>query len=186
MTTGSGAAGAFLLGGEDAAAEQRDAHEVEIVRRDHVGEQAASGVAFGEADHREVVGRETGEDAVLATQIDEVGVGEGAVAIGFTGIAAVEPYEFLGLVDGQGFQQEGIDEAENRGIGADAESQHQHGGCGESRVSWQVPGCRGKNCSSVHLQMDFNVQISSASSMSYATGARKVREMLLIVLSKTL
>ena len=134
-----GAAGALLFGGKHAAAEQRDAHRVEVVRRNHVGEQAARGVAFGEADHRQVVGRQAGENAALPAQIDEVGVGERPVVVGLPGVAAVEPHQFLGLVNRQRLQQEGVHQAENRGIGADTQSQNQHGGCGETRSLGKHP-----------------------------------------------
>jgi len=60
------AAGAFLIGGKNAAAEQRDADDVEVVRRHHIGEQTSRGVAFGEAHHRQVVCPQAGEDSDLA------------------------------------------------------------------------------------------------------------------------
>ena len=149
---GSGAAGAFLIGGKDTAAEQRGADDVEVVRGDRVGEQAARGVAFGEAHHREIVRRKAGENSGLAAQIDVVGVGEGAVVIGLAGVAAVEADELVGLADGERLQQEGVHEAENRGIGADTQGEHEHGGGGEGRFPGEHPDAVREIVHRIHLE----------------------------------
>jgi hypothetical protein len=47
--------------------------------------------------------REARENAALSPKIDEVGVGECPVFVGFLRVAAVQAHQFLWLVNRQGF-----------------------------------------------------------------------------------
>ena len=118
--------------GEAAAAEDGDAEAGEEIAGDHV--------AFGQLRHaadadaelaagEKADGHEVAEGAVGRTQGVIDGVGEGFVGVdgagAVRGAGGVEVDDALGIGDGERTQEDGVHDAEDSGVGADAQRQGQ-------------------------------------------------------------
>ena len=85
-------------------------------RRDH-RRDAFGGAYAGEVEAQAVNGSQLGKGAVLGLEIEEVGAREGR--FGEMGLRLPEPNEFPGRRIGEGTHEDGVDYAEDCGVGAD-------------------------------------------------------------------
>jgi len=101
-------------------------------RGDHCGDAFGRACA-GEIEAQAVNGGDLGERAVLRLEVEEVGAREGS--FGEMGLRLPEPDEFARRRVGQGAHEDGVDYAEDGGVGANAESEGQDGGEGEAAAA---------------------------------------------------
>ena len=121
-----------FVGGEVAAEEGLFFDNfVEIAGR-HEGALDALGAFAGGDIEISVAGGAHGlEDGIFALPLEEI-AGGGDVA--FTGDFRPDDHELAGMRVGERGEQRGVDDAEDGGIGADAESQGEHGDRGEAGI----------------------------------------------------
>ncbi len=100
----------------------REPEDVEVVRADVLGEDAFGLCARGEAEPIDVRDGETGERRRAAREVHRVEVGRAAVARAAE-VAGEDRDEAFRRRDRQRLQQETVDRAEDRGVGADADRQ---------------------------------------------------------------
>jgi len=126
-------AGAWLIAfaGEDGATEEGlDAEHCEEVAGDF-GDDGAVGATVGtDADQIEDEGGHVGEDGSLLV-VEEVEIG-GLVGLGRGGALHTDGDETVGVFDGERAEEEDVGEAEDGGVGADAESEGEDGDEGEA------------------------------------------------------
>jgi hypothetical protein len=125
------AAGGVLARQEVAAELRRDAEQGEEVGRAAAGEGEFGGLArVGKAD---TVGGEGGKVAVGLARLPQVEkVGGRVAALRLLRGDAVDMLQAARVGVGQGLQHDPVDEAEHRGVGADAKAERQDGGEGEA------------------------------------------------------
>ncbi len=125
-------AGDGFIGGEVAAEEGLFFdHFVEIAGR-HEGALDAFGAFAGGDIEISVAGGAHGlEDGIFALPFQEV-AGGGDVA--FTGDFGPDDHELAGMRVGERGEQRGVDDAEDGGVGADAQGQSEDGDCGEAGI----------------------------------------------------
>src|SRR6185437_1592597 len=71
-------------------------------------------------------------DVVLLAASSEVSVGKGRERVWLFQRHLEQQHELIGIRIGKGSQKHGIHDAENGGVGADAESEREHGDGGEA------------------------------------------------------
>ena len=142
MTICGGAAGGFLRRGEGAAADEVYAEHIEIIGGDDGGESAPGVGAVADANHGEVVGEDAGELAAgLLAEIAVGRVGKRAVFLGVLPVLRVELDDLFRVGKRARAEDQRVDDAENTGVNADAEGQHDDGRCGEAgRLGEQAEG----------------------------------------------
>ncbi len=123
----------FFVGEEGAALHDPHPQGVEVVGRDQPRHRPARRPAVADPHHGQVVGEQGSEHFVAVADIAVVGVGESPPGVGLRPVAAEEAVEHAVVAAGQGPEQEGVDEAEHGGVGADAQGQDEHGHRGEAR-----------------------------------------------------
>ena len=74
------------------------------------------------------------EDLVLFLPLDEVGGRDRVLLDAASGVAFPESDDAVGFGEGKGFEEDGVDDAEDGGVGADAEGEGEDGDCGEGGV----------------------------------------------------
>ena len=89
------------------------------------------------------VGRGGLEGGGLADDVRHVGIADEVEGDAAPGVLAPEPDEVIGVAVGEGAEQDGVDDAEDGGIGADTERQGDHRGRGEAGGS--AGGCGGRS-----------------------------------------
>ncbi len=120
--------------GEQPAACGADAEEVEEVARDDEAADELGGVAGIEAGGDAAPPGESLEHLAVIAQRRVEGVREHVADV-----AAVHVGEPFGVRDREPLQQRGIDEAEHRGVGADAQREGEHRRRGEAGLLTQHP-----------------------------------------------
>ena len=120
---------AVLIGdGEEAAEEGLNVHGLEVVSGDFVAPGLGWIFPGIEADGNEDVGGKSFEGAIAVAEVEIVGIRSCLILIA----AALDGEEALRVRDIERLQDEGIEYAEDDGIGADGEREGEHGGDGES------------------------------------------------------
>ena len=127
------AVGSLFLGGEGAAEDDGRAEEAEV--------------GFGNVDAVDLLGNDAGEVEARATEIvggdvlKDAGLGFPDVVVNRRAAGAValrkgvhELHDALGLGIGERFQEDGVDDGEDSGVGSDAEGDSGDGGQGEGRA----------------------------------------------------
>jgi hypothetical protein len=89
------------------------------------------------------VGSQTGEDGILVAIVFVVRKGSGReleVGVGVVGqsVAGVHLGEFRGFIDRERMEENGVDDGENGGVGADAEAEREDGDGGEAGAFEEV------------------------------------------------
>ena len=119
--------------GQCAAQERRDAQDFEIVSGYLVAPDVGVVAVLAHVDRSDAHGDQTCKALVAIPKIFVIGIGlVSACPI------AVQRYQFLGPLDGQGAQQQFVDGAERYRVCADAECQGDDGGEGEARALLQT------------------------------------------------
>ena len=127
--------GLILVGKERAPSLGLDAVDIEVMRRDACASQLDRVTAAGKRGGAASLRRHEVEDDVVSLPVEEVQRGNAvAVAAGWFFEHTDDP---IGVPVRKGFEQDAIDEAENRGVAADAEGQRQNGHRGKRRRSRQ-------------------------------------------------
>jgi hypothetical protein len=122
------------IAGDEGASERwiyAEHAEVAVRRGEHIGDFALAGdehVGPREAEE----GRDAGEQASVAFQLAEQPIRDVADLFGTARAGLGERYETMRVADGQVAEKHGIEEAEDRGVGADAESEREHDYAGET------------------------------------------------------
>jgi hypothetical protein len=123
----------LIFGGDEGSPQQRlGAQDIEETRADCARFDVESFTRAGKCRRARVVGGDGFESAVLRSEIDEIGIAERAVHIVEVHIGALEPDEALALRKRKRLENDGVDDAEDGGVGADAEGQRQHHDGGET------------------------------------------------------
>src|SRR5258708_22299669 len=126
------AGNAIVLGSEYAPHGGDDAESGEVGAGNQFHRHAFRLLAKGKAGGSGEAAEHIGEDFVVLAEIPEHGMGDGVAAPVAAIVATLhgEQDELLGILDGEEAQQDLVEEGENGGVGADAESQGQdgHGG----------------------------------------------------------
>jgi hypothetical protein len=123
-----------LAGGEASPRDRRHAEHVEEVGGDLGRGEHHRPVAVGEGGAGRVVAGDRGEGAAPAAEVEEVGVRRlHAPRAGRLRRAVPEVHEPLRLGEGEGAEERGVDDAEHRRVGADAERDRRDHGRGEAR-----------------------------------------------------
>ena len=135
-----------VFGGPKKAAEHRRNTEnrEEVGRRgDAVDALGREGLALARDIERDVTnGGKGGERASVAPPIGEVAGGDSVVMVllgGPNDVAFEDFDQSFGVSVGQGLKQEGIDDAEDGGVGAKPEGEHHDGGEGKTGTPAQLP-----------------------------------------------
>ena len=124
---GSAAARPLLVGREAPALCHADAKRREVVGRDGGHQRAAGDVAFPHAGQDERERGDLTENAVAIADVQVVGVREVAKDAGGRVVAAVDADDLARPVaPGHRLEQERVHEAEDGGVRADPDGQHQH------------------------------------------------------------
>jgi hypothetical protein len=120
---------------EKAATEKgRHAEHIEVICRGHGAPDALVVAVVAQAGDGDAIRHQSGENLIAIPVILVVEVGlEGVVRAVVQG--AVKLLELRGVAHGQGTERDGIDEAEDGGIGADAE---RHGNDREKGEAWAL------------------------------------------------
>src|SRR5260370_22825329 len=126
-----------FIGQKRAASLGLDAVGVEIVRRDTRPTKLDRFAASGEGCGAAALSRHEVEDAVVLLPIEEVQCGD-AVAIA-AGRLLENTNDPIGIAIRQRLEQDPVDEAEYRGVGADAERQREDRDRGKARTLRQRP-----------------------------------------------
>ena len=121
----------------------RNAKALEVVFGDQLAPDELGLARSVQAHGRAVEPDEVGEDLLLLTNIEIVLVAEIArEPIGRP--HRIDSDELFGCVDGHRLQEHGVDEAEDRCVGADAERERDNDDESESRASYERPCCIAK------------------------------------------
>ena len=126
---GSGS-GLFFRWKKIAAENRVDANECEKIRRDSVAADIFGLGDTGKIEADVVDDGHGGEGTALLAPIEKIGIGNGNVADLFVGFAHED--ELRGVFERQRAEEDGVDDAEDGGIGADAESESEDGDGGEA------------------------------------------------------
>src|SRR5271170_6263710 len=73
-----------------------------------------------------------GEDVILSANLGEIVVGDSRRRYSFLRFGLKKKYELAGIGEGQSLQQDGVDDAEDGGVGADAEGEREDSDDGEA------------------------------------------------------
>ena len=140
LTTSAGAAAGstVLERPEDAAPSGGDARHLEVVRGHELAEDPIRLAPFAQAHGSDGVGREPGEGVGLLAKIEVVGIRRPSVE-GAAVVARVHRHYRGGVAHRKWAKKERVDEAEDRGVGADAEADRQQGHESESRALREHP-----------------------------------------------
>src|SRR5262245_38049232 len=111
---------------------------VEVIPRNDEAKYGLVRVPSGQVQLRKGVCQKTGEDLVLIAVIDEVQM-RGRKIARILGVCSEERHQTARLFDRQRLQQRGVDDAEDSGVGADAERQGERRNKGKSRTLEQYP-----------------------------------------------
>ena len=133
---GAGVA-AFVVGSEVAAEDGLDAHDVEEVAGDLEGGDAFGAGGGGEGGHAARVERHVSEGVRAGAPVAEVGVRDGEAANGLVGVGGPEGDDAIAVAEWEGLEEDGVRDAEDGGVGADAEGDGQGD---EGREPWSGGG----------------------------------------------
>ena len=127
-----GRAGAALIVRSECASKARlHAEDIEVVRRDELDPSGARLAAGGEDNRAGIMADEISQRCDALAKVAQLEIrdrGEGGVRRG-----AADAHESRGVGDGERPKEEGIDEAEDREVGADAEGERADRNAGEDR-----------------------------------------------------
>ena len=128
-------AGLILVGEKGSAERGLDAEDVEVVRRDARAAQLDRVAHARERGAAAGLGRHEVEHGVVLLPVEKVQRGD-AVALAARRLLE-HAHDAVGVRVGERLQQQSVDEAEDGGVGADAERERQQRHDGESRTPRQ-------------------------------------------------
>ena len=138
------AARAIFIGPEDASVKRLNAeHRKEAVTHERRADRLGFAVA-GDVETGAMVESHLLKDIILFLPIEEVRCRDReARHSGETCLGRDMPEldEAIGIVEGQGLQQDGVNHAEDGGIGTDTEGHDEYGNQGEAGALKQPPEC---------------------------------------------
>ncbi len=129
------ATGDFTLFGQKAAAQDGLYAEIaeEIVAGDYAGNYLRQGLSGGcDAEGGKFEGDHAVKRLGFGLEVAKVGIGDAAE--GIVGRGGADVHDRAGLEDGKRAEEEGVGEAEDRAVGADAEGEREGGDQGETGV----------------------------------------------------
>jgi len=130
---------AFLLRAEVPAEDRLDSDHAEKRRRDVRSIQTLRLRPFAQVERPAVHGRHSLEGPVLRAPVDEVGSGGGKPGKPLRGVDRDDHHQAIGIGEGERAQEDGVDDAEDGGVGTDAQRQRQHRHRGEAGTLDQRP-----------------------------------------------
>ena len=136
------AAGCFLFRPEGAALHRHHSHDREIIGAHHVGERATRAAFIAHADHGEVVRHHPGEDAVLIADIDVGRIGKTAKRLRIFLILRKDLHDLVRLRVMGRLEQQRVHEAEDGGVRANPEREHNDRRRRESPCLHELPKCK--------------------------------------------
>ncbi len=116
--------GTFFLGGEGASGCQPDAERVEVVRRNQRGQCPPGFVSGHRADHREGMRHQAVEHVALIANLCVVRIGEGTKRVRLRPIVTVGADKLAGAARERP-QEQLVDDAEDRGVGTNANGENE-------------------------------------------------------------
>ena len=125
-------AGMIVIPREGAAEDGLDTQGGEECRGDHEAVKPLGLDASGEVVVLVAIDGHGGEGFAGAFPVEEVGIADGGAI--HAGVLLVDGDELAGLCVGQWIEEHAVDDGEERGIGADAESQGEQG---DGRKAWR-------------------------------------------------
>ena len=138
------AAGAIFVGPKDASVKRLNAeHRKEAITHERRADRLRFAVA-GDVETGAMVESHLLEDIILFLPIEEVRCGDReARHSGETCLGRDMPEldQSIGIAEGQGLQQDGVDHAEDSGIGANTEGHDEDGNQGEAGALKQPSEC---------------------------------------------
>ena len=122
----------FLFRRERPTADERNAEDGKIIRADDAAESAPRVAFLAEADHGEVVRHHVGEDRILAADVLVGRIRKTAICFRVLLVLRENLDDFLRFRVRRWREKHRVDEAEHRGVRADAERENDHSRGGES------------------------------------------------------
>ena len=176
---GVGAGLAVVIGGEEAAGGGAEAERGEERAGDILADGTLHFIVGGKGD---VGASSEGDDEEIGlglggfTEFEEEGIGEAGSFVGFAGVIVgddvVDGVEGSGVGDGEGAEENGVDEAEGGGDGADGEGEGENGGKGDGGAAAELAIAEdGVGLQGVEPHGDFDVRRGFAVAEEAAEGA---------------
>ena len=121
----AGRTGLFVSSGKTPSECGLDVEHVEEVHVDNRARDALGAIEPGEREPGLTEGGQPGEAVVADAPVEKVGRRRVTVALSCLPVRVRDQHEIVGAREGQRPQQHGVDDAEDRGVGADADRNRQ-------------------------------------------------------------
>ena len=134
----------LLFRQESPASFQRHTENGKIVRAYNRGETAADVALLSDANQDEIVSQSVDKSGVLVAYVAICGIGKSTVVFRVCVVVGIDLNQFARISEGRGSEEQVVDQAEHRGVNADAEGENDDGSGGKTGGLEQLPNGKSK------------------------------------------